>query len=468
MPFTVAILGRPNVGKSTLFNRLCGTRAALVHATPGVTRDRRAGRARISDLEFQVIDTAGLEEAEEGAMEAGMQAQTRLAMAEADVLMLVIDARAGVTPVDRHFADLVRRSAKPLVLVANKCEGRGGEAGMYDAFSLGLGDPVPISAEHGEGMADLYEALSPFRDEAEARAEAEARRQEAAAPDEGGVAEDGEEPLAGALQLAIVGRPNVGKSTLLNRLVGEERVVTGPEPGVTRDAIAVEWEWQGRRVRLVDTAGMRRRSRIEESLERMSVADSLRAIRFAQVAVLVLDGTMGLERQDLTIGSHVVAEGRALVVAVNKWDLVADRQEAMLSLRERLEESLPQIRGVRIVTLSALTGDGVDRLLPAVFEAFETWNRRVPTAGLNRWLADVLERHPPPLVAGRRLRLRYITQIKSRPPSFVLFGSRTEALPDAYRRYLVNGLRDSFGLDGVPIRLTLRRADNPYAGGGGR
>jgi GTP-binding protein len=463
MAFTVAILGRPNVGKSTLFNRLCGTRAALVHPTPGVTRDRREGDARISDLRFRVVDTAGLEESAEDDTEANMQVQTRRAMQDADVLMLVIDARAGVTPLDRHFADLIRRKPKPLILVANKCEGRGGEAGMYEAFSLGLGEPVPISAEHGEGMADLYAALAPFRDAAEATAPTPDEARAAEDEDAEGIGDAPEETLRGALQLAIVGRPNVGKSTLLNRLVGEERVVTGPEPGVTRDAISVEWSWQGRGVWLVDTAGMRRRARVRESLERMSVADSLRAIRFAQVAVLVLDASVGLERQDLTIAAHVIEEGRALVVAVNKWDAVPDRQEAMQGIRERLEESLPQIRGVRVVTLSALTGVGVDRLLPAVFEAFDTWNRRVPTAALNRWLADMTERHPPPMVSGRRLRLRYMTQVKARPPSFVIFGSRPDALPESYSRYLINGLRDTFDLDGVPIRLGLRRGENPYA-----
>jgi GTP-binding protein len=445
MRFTVAILGRPNVGKSTLFNRLCGRREALVHATPGVTRDRREGEAKLGDLRFTAIDTAGLEEVAEDSFESRMQAQSERALADADVALLVIDARAGITPVDSHFADWMRRSPTPIVVVANKCEGSGGEAGVLDAYALGLGDPVPVSAEHGEGMADLYDALA------------------ALMPDAG----DGGEPDflpddERALRLAIVGRPNVGKSTLVNRLIGEERVITGPNPGVTRDSISVEWSWQGRRIRLIDTAGLRRRARVREKLEQLSVADTRRTIRFAHVVVLMLDAEAPPERQDLAIADHVIEEGRAPVIVLNKWDLVADRAGAMTRLKDRLQTSLPQVRGVPVVPLSALTGDGVDKLLPAAFAAFETWNKRIPTAGLNRWLDGVLEHHPPPVARGRRLRLRYITQVKARPPSFVLFASRPDALPESYQRYLVNGLRETFGLHGVPIRLHTRRGKNPY------
>jgi len=445
----VAILGRPNVGKSTLFNRLCGLRAALVDPTPGVTRDRRVGKASLGDLEFDVIDTAGLDEAAPGTMEASMQQQTERALSGADAVLLMIDARAGLTPMDRHFADRLRRIHLPIILVANKCEGEAAAAGLYEAYELGFGEPVAISAEHGEGMADLHIALAPHLDSA------------TITEDETEVPE-GDDDKAGPLQLAIVGRPNVGKSTLLNRLVGDERVITGPEPGVTRDAIAVGWNWQGQNVRLIDTAGLRRRSRIQEKLEKLSVADSLRSIRFAQVVVLVLDATAMAEKQDLSIADHVIREGRALVIVANKWDQVGDRKAAMEELCDRLERSLPQVRGIPVVPLSALTGEGVDRLMPAVIKAFETWNIRLGTGPLNRWLEDVLDRHPPPMSHGRRLRLRYITQVKTRPPTFVIFTSRPEDLPDAYSKYLVNGLRDAFGLDGVPVRLNLRRGKNPY------
>lgn len=454
MRFTVAILGRPNVGKSTLFNRLCGGRQALVDSTPGVTRDRREGEGRLGDLRFTVIDTAGLEEAE-NALVSSMQAQTEFALADADIVLLVIDARAGVTPVDRHFTDWMRKSRAPVVLVANKCESGAGEAGILDGYSLGLGEPVAISAEHGLGMADLYDALAghgaPSEQAISAGAEAPA--------DDSAIPDDETRPM----HLAIIGRPNVGKSTLLNRLVGEERVITGPEPGVTRDAISVGWSWKGREIRLIDTAGMRRRARVQEKLEKLSVSDTLRAIRFAHVAVLVLDAEAMPERQDLIIADHVVEEGRALVIAVNKWDLVKDRGAALQKLRERLEDSLPQVRGVPVITLSALTGAGIERLLPAVFKSYETWNRRLTTAQLNRWLAGILDHHPPPVAKGRRVRLRYITQVKARPPSFVVFASRPDALPESYMRYLVNGLRSTFGLDGVPIRLDARRGKNPYA-----
>ena len=447
----VAILGRPNVGKSTLFNRLCGQRVALVDPTPGVTRDRRSGRAKLGDLEFEVIDTAGLDEAEAGTMAASMQSQTERALSSADVVLLMIDAKIGLTPMDRHFSDWLRKATVPIILVANKCEGKSATAGLYEAYDLGFGEPIAISAEHGEGLADLHIALAPYLDVAAAT--------EALLAESGGRTEDDDK---GPLQLAIVGRPNVGKSTLLNRLVGDERVITGPEPGVTRDAIAVSWNWHGQEVKLIDTAGLRRRARIQEKLEKLSAADSLRSVRFAQVVVLVLDATAKAEKQDLSIADHVIREGRALVIVANKWDQVDNRKAVMEELLDRLQRSLPQVRGVPVVTLSALTGAGIEKLMPAVTKAFKIWNIRVPTGPLNRWLEDVLERHPPPLSRGRRLRIRYVTQAKSRPPTFVVFSTRPADLPESYSRYLVNSLRDTFGLDGVPVRLNLRRGKNPY------
>jgi GTPase len=444
MSLVVAILGRPNVGKSTLFNRLVGGRLALVDDTPGVTRDRREGEGRIADLEFRAIDTAGLEEAAPASLAARMQAQTERALADADVALLVIDARAGATEADRHFADWLRRSGKPVVVVANKTEGRATLPGVGEAYRLGLGDPVPISAEHGEGLAELYERLAPFS--------SEPPFPQRAAPD----------LPAKPLQLAIVGRPNVGKSTLINRLVGEERLLTGPEAGITRDAIAVDWTWRDRPIRLVDTAGMRRRPRVEGKIEQLSVDDALRAIRFAETVVLVLDALQPLERQDLTIARQVAEEGRALVLAATKWDAVANGAAAMKQLRERLSISLPQLMGVALVPVSGLTGYGLEALMAAVAAADALWNRRVPTANLNRWLVATQQRHPPPLVAGRRLRLRYVTQVNTRPPSFALFASKPSELPDSYRRYLVNALREAFDLPGTPIRLMLRQGKNPY------
>lgn len=444
MPPVVAIVGRPNVGKSTLFNRLVGRRAALVHPAPGVTRDRREGEARLFDLRFRVVDTAGLEEAAPGTLAGRMQDQTGKAVETADLLLLMVDARAGVTPLDRHFADRLRRAARPVVLVANKCEGKAGTAGLAEAFALGFGGPVALSAEHGEGMAGLRDALAPALDGA-------------------GPGEDDGPPADGPLQLAVVGRPNVGKSTLVNRLLDEERVLTGPEPGVTRDAVRVSWRWRGRDVSLIDTAGLRRRARVDEKLERIAAADSERAIRFCHVAALLVDGLDGLEKQDLTIARHVVEEGRAMVLVLNKWDAVADPQAVRAGAADRLERSLPQLRGVPVVALSALTGAGMRRLLPAVAGAFETWNRRVETAGLNRWLSAMVHRHPPPLVRGRRLKLRYVTQVKARPPTFALFTTRPSAVTESYLRYLVNGLREDFALSGVPIRIVLRKGRNPYA-----
>ncbi len=445
MSFTVAILGRPNVGKSTLFNRLVGRQLALVDDLPGVTRDRREGQGHIADLAFRLIDTAGLEEAPPETLAGRIRAQTERSLDLADVALLVTDAREGLTPDDRHFARWLRRTGKPVILVANKAESRGAQEGLGEAHALGLGEPVAISAQHGEGLGELYERLLPFAME------------EAGPPPEG----QSEKPL----QLAIVGRPNVGKSTLVNRFIGEDRVLTGPEPGITRDAIAVDWAWAGRPIRLFDTAGMRRRARVEAQLERLSVADARRAVRFAETVILVSDAQQPLERQDLTIANLVAEEGRAIVLAANKWDVVKDQKATLARLRERLEESLPQLRGVALVPVSGLTGYGIDALMKGVFAADAVWNRRVPTAALNRWLSAIQEHHPPPLAGGRRLRLRYITQVNTRPPSFALFASQPGELPESYRRYLVNALRADLALPGTPIRLMLRKGENPYAPG---
>ena len=448
MPLAVAIVGRPNVGKSTLFNRLAGRRLAIVDDTPGVTRDRREAPGRIGDLDIQLIDTAGFEDAVDGTLEWRMRSQTEHAIDDADVALFVIDARAGVVPLDRHFAAWLRTRNCPVLLVANKCEGAAGTSGLYDAYSLGMGDPIPISAEHGENMGELYEALRPFAD---AIAENEAP------------AEEPEVESNSVLQMAVVGQPNVGKSTLVNRLLGEDRMVTGPEAGITRDAITIPWDWHGRPVRLVDTAGLRRQARIEDKLEVLSAEDSYRAVQYAQLVVLALDATLDIAKQDLTIARRTIEEGRILVIALNKWDLVTDRTKTMQALNDRLEISLPQVKGIHVIAISALTGDGLEKLMPACFAAYDVWNKRVATARLNEWLKHATERHPPPLVRGRRIRLRYMTQAKSRPPTFVVFSSMGDELPEDYKRYLLNGIRDDFNLPGIPLRLLVRQRKNPFA-----
>ena len=470
MSFTVAIIGRPNVGKSTLFNRLIGKRLAIVHDKPGVTRDRRAGQASLYDLEFTIVDTAGLEEAFDSSVEGRMRAQTEAALQDADVALMLIDARAGVTPLDAFFADRLRKVKTPVILVANKCEGKAGAPGLYESYGLGLGEPIALSAEHGEGLGELYDALMIHaRAAGVVRDHNEDEQDEADAYDgevddeliEGEVIpEDDNRPI----QLAVVGRPNVGKSTLVNRLIGEDRMLTGPEAGLTRDAITVDWTFNDRTIRLVDTAGMRKRAQISDEVEKLSVADTLHSIRHANVVLLVLDADAILDKQDLTIARMVLEEGRALVIAVNKWDKVDNRALALKRLEDRLESSLAQGRGVATVTISALAGRGMDKLMNTVLKVYKTWTRRVPTAQLNRWLAGVVEHHPPPLSPnGRRLKLRYMTQVKARPPTFVIMTSKPDDLPDAYGKYLINGLREAFDLPGVPIRLSLRKRANPFA-----
>jgi len=444
MTFKLAIVGRPNVGKSTLFNRLAGKRLALVDDRPGVTRDRREAPASIFDLDFVIVDTAGLEDTTDQSLEARMRRQTAQAVREADAVLFLVDARAGLTPLDEHFADLLRQSSTPVIVAANKCEGNSAQAGLLEAFALGFGEPIALSGEHGLGIDELYERLKAIAGERPQPPE-----QEEAPEDK--------------IQLAIAGRPNTGKSTLVNRLLGEDRMLTGPEAGITRDSIAVDCTWRGRTLRLVDTAGLRRRARVEDRVERLSVADTLRAINFAQVVILLLDATLGMEKQDLTIARQVVDEGRALVIGLNKWDLIDNRALALKQVEDRLLRSFPQTRGIPVVTLSAETGRGVDRLLDAVFGAYDVWNKRLPTAALNRWLEQVTAQHPPPAPRGRRIRLKYITQARNRPPTFAISCSNAEDLPDSYLRYLENALRTDFDLPGTPIRLHLKRSKNPYA-----
>ncbi|GGC59996.1 GTPase Der [Siccirubricoccus deserti] len=441
---TIAIIGRPNVGKSSLFNRLVGRRIAIVDDTPGVTRDRKEAEARIAGRNVRLLDTAGLEEATPETIAGRMRASSEAAVRESDLVLFVIDARSGLTPADRAFADWLRRQPVPVVLVANKTEGRLGGYAAMEAYELGLGDPIAVSAEHGDGMGELHDAVREYLpDEDEEKSRDRADR---------------------PLRLAIIGRPNAGKSTLLNRLLGEERMITGPEPGLTRDSVAVEWtDATGGKVRLVDTAGLRKKARIEQALEKMSAAASIAALKECEVAILVVDALLGMEEQELRLARLAEREGRAVVIALNKWDAVEDREATRRRLEDTLMTSLTQLRGIPVVPLSAQTGRGADRLMPAVREAYALWNRRIGTGELNRWFETMLARHPTPLVEGRRIKLRYATMPKARPPTIVVFGTRAETLPEDYRRYLVNGFREAFGMSGVPIRLQLRGTSNPYA-----
>ena len=470
MTFTLAIVGRPNVGKSTLFNRLVGKRLALVDDQPGVTRDLREGAARLGDLRFTVIDTAGLEETDDDSLQGRMRRLTERAVDLADICLFVIDARAGVTPTDEVFADILRRRSAHVILAANKAEGRAAEGGVLEAYALGLGEPLRISAEHGEGMGDLLGVLMPLAEAFGARAAAEAALQPETDVDVDADSDEAEGPRpfteAKPLQVAVVGRPNAGKSTLINTLIGEDRLLTGPEAGITRDAISVPFDWAGTPTRIFDTAGMRKRAKVQEKLERLSVSDGIRAIKFAEVVIVLLDVNLPFEAQDLKIADLAEREGRAVVIAVNKWDLEDDKQARLKELKAQFEDSLPQLRGAPLVTVSAKTGRGLDRLHEAVLKAHEVWNRRVPTAALNRWLGEMVEAHPPPAPAGRRIKLRYATQVKTPPPAFVVMCSLPEKLPASYSRYLVNGLRADFDMPGTPIRLTMRsQADkNPYKG----
>jgi len=455
--FTVAIVGRPNVGKSTLFNRLVGRREALVHDRPGVTRDRRESIAELVGLTFTVIDTAGYEDAAADTMEGRMMRQTQKAVADADVALMLVDARAGIMPLDKHFADLLRRSRTPIVLVANKCEGKGQESALYDSFRLGLGDAIPISAEHGQGLHGLYHALVGFAPP------------EMLSDDEDAAPLSPDEVLPQRpLQLAIIGRPNTGKSTLINRLIGEDRMLTGPNPGVTRDSIPVDWDYTDpkgnvRKIRLVDTAGVRKRAKVTDAVEILSVGETFETIKMAEVVVLVVDAESVLDNQELTLARHVIDEGRALVIAVNKWDAIKEKRRALETLEERLRDSMAQVKNIPSVTISGLTGLRIDALMEAVFTVNDIWNKHLPTAALNRWLASATQAHPPPLSTHKqRIKLRYMTQVKSRPPTFVIFSTRAGDLPEAYMRYLANGIRDTFGLDGVPIRIYLRKPKNPF------
>ncbi|WP_395685204.1 ribosome biogenesis GTPase Der [Aestuariivirga sp.] len=440
MTATVAIMGRPNVGKSTLFNRLVGRKIALVDNQPGVTRDRREGQASLGDLHFRIFDTAGLDSVKGESLEARMSAQAETAADIADVVLFVIDARAGVTPSDREFAARLRRLGKPVILLANKAEGRGHEAALLEAFELGFGEALPVSAEHGEGLDLLYDALVPY---AEGRPVTEVTAE-------------------GPLRLAIIGQPNAGKSTLVNAILGEERMLTGPEAGITRDAISSDFEWRGTRIRLWDTAGIRRKAKVTGKIEKLAVSDALRAIRFAECVVVLIDASLPIERQDLALCDLVAREGRAVVLALSKWDLVKEKQKKLREVMSDLEDVLPEIRGVPVVTLSAHQEKGIDKLLQAVLAAMERWNRRIPTAQVNRWLEATIARNPPPAPSGRRIKIRYATQANARPPTFALFGNQLSKMPESYVRYLMHGLRDSFDLGGVPIRFSLRGGKNPF------
>jgi GTP-binding protein len=463
MSFTLAIVGRPNVGKSTLFNRLVGKKLALVDDQPGVTRDLREGEARLADLRFTVIDTAGLEDATDDSLEGRMRRLTERAVDMADVCLFMIDARAGVTPIDEIFAEILRKRADHVILAANKGEGAAADAGVLEAWNLGLGEPVRISAEHGEGMAELLSILMPISDTFEERAKQNAPETDLELDEDGNIIN---EVSSKPMQIAVIGRPNAGKSTLINKIIGEDRLLTGPEAGITRDSISVMTSWSGTPMRIFDTAGMRKRAKVQEKLEKLSVSDGLRAVKFAEVVVVLLDAAIPFEQQDLRIADLAEREGRAVVIAVNKWDVEGEKQQKLRDLKESFERLLPQLRGAPLVTVSAKTGRGLDRLQNAILKAHEVWNRRITTAQLNRWLVGMVEQHPPPAPGGRRIKLRYMTQAKTRPPGFVVMCSLPDKLPESYSRYLVNGLREDFDMPGTPIRLHMRgQGDkNPYKG----
>ena len=468
MSFTLAIVGRPNVGKSTLFNRLVGKRLALVDDQPGVTRDLREGAARLADLRFTVVDTAGLEEVTDDSLQGRMRRLTERAVDMADICLFMIDARVGVTPSDLVFADILRKRSAHVILAANKAEGKAADAGVIEAYSLGLGEPIRMSAEHGEGLNDLYTMLMPLADAYAEKAETDAPETDVDVPENAGDIPD-EAPVpthAKPLQVAVVGRPNAGKSTLINQIMGEDRLLTGPEAGITRDAISLRTDWNGVPMRIFDTAGMRKKAKVQEKLEKLSVSDGLRAVKFAEVVVVLLDAEIPFEQQDLRIADLAEREGRAVVVAVNKWDIEDDRQAKLKALKESFERLLPQLRGAPLITVSAKTGRGLDRLHDAIMRAYEVWNRRVSTAQLNRWLSGMMEAHPPPAPQGKRIKLRYMTQAKTRPPGFVVMCSHPDKVPESYNRYLVNGLRIDFDMPGAPIRLWMRGQNdaNPYKG----
>ncbi len=474
MSFTVAIVGRPNVGKSTLFNRLVGKKLALVDDTPGVTRDRRPGEAKLIDLRFTIIDTAGLEQSGPETLQGRMWLQTEAAIDEADITLFVVDAKAGLTPADQTLADMLRKRGRPVVLVANKSEAKGSDGGFYDAFTLGLGEPIPISAEHGQGMIDLRDAIveaigedrafPPEIDEPETNVDIFHDSEGADVDDEHEPEYDDTKPL----RVAIIGRPNAGKSTLINRFLGEDRLLTGPEAGITRDSISVEWDWRGRTIKMYDTAGMRKKARVQEKLEKLSVADSLRSIRFAELVVIVFDATIPFEKQDLQLVDLVMREGRAAVIAFNKWDLVEDTQAVLADLREKTERLLPQARGIRAVPISGQTGYGLDKLMQSVIDTDKVWNKRISTAKLNRWLETQQIQHPPPAVSGRRLKLKYMTQVKARPPGFMISCTRPDSVPESYIRFLTNSMRKDFDIPGVPIRIHLKASENPFSNRGKR